>query len=84
MNLISKKVWGKRKKKVFRIEEEVNWYTMWGKMKKVILSIWLIRKFIHFDSVINDELPSTSSKIVEQTEDIYEVNISGMYLSWMP
>ena len=33
-------------------------------------------------SVANDEVSSTSSEIVEQIEDIQEVDMPGMYLSW--
>ena len=31
-------------------------------------------------SVVNDEVPSTSSRIVEQIEDIQEVDITGVHL----
>ena len=31
-------------------------------------------------SVVNDEVPSTSSRIVEQIEDIQEVHITGVHL----
>ena len=33
--------------------------------------------------LVNDEVPSTSSQIAEKIEDIQEVDVHGVYLSWI-
>ena len=68
MKLISKKPEEKEENRYS--EEEVDWYT--------ICKTCLIRKYTFWYYVVNDELPSTSSQIVEQIEVIQEVVLQGI------
>ena len=89
MSLISKKALWKTKEKLFRTEQECDWYPMWRKVKKVVIWIYInnvTEKHLTSENIyflVNDEVPSTSSQIAEKIEDIQEVDVHGVYLSWI-
>ena len=70
MKLISKKTWGKRKEKVFR---RGSWliYHLQNISHQEIYTFWYY--------IDNDEVPSISSQIAEQTEIVQEVVLPGIF-----
>ena len=68
MKLTSKKTWGKRKQHVFRRSWLI--HHLQNMSYQEIYTFW--------NYVVNDELPSTSSQIVEQIEVFQEVVLPGI------